>query len=67
MFLIFLPFVFSGVYYKQIDGVAMASSLEPTLTNLFLVYHERKWLESCPIQFRPKYYRGYVGDIFLMF
>ena len=44
-------FLFSDVYYKQIDGVAMGSPLGPTLGNLFLVYHECKWLESCPIQF----------------
>ena len=47
-------FLFNDVYYKQTDGVAMGSQLRPTVTNLFLVYHERKWLESCPIQFRPK-------------
>ena len=37
-------FFFNGVYYKQIDAVAMGSPLGPTLANLFLVYHERKWL-----------------------
>ena len=44
-------FLFNDVYYRQIDGVAMGSPLGPTLANLFSVYHERKWLESCPIQF----------------
>ena len=60
-------FLFSGVYYKQIDGVVMGSPLRPTLANFFLVDHERKLLESCPIQFKPKYYRRYVDDIILMF
>ena len=60
-------FLFNDVYYKQVDGVAMGSPLGPTLANLFLVYYERKWLEKCPLQFRPKYYRRYVDDIFLMF
>ena len=60
-------FLFNDVYYKQIDGVAMGSPLGPTLANLFLVYHEDKWLDNCPLQFRPKYYRRYVDDIFLMF
>ena len=60
-------FPISDFYYQQIDGVAMGSPLGPTLANLFLVSHERKWLESCPIHFRPKYYRRYVDDIFLMF
>ena len=45
----------------------MGSPLGPTLANLFLVYHEDKWLDNCPLQFRPKYYRRYVDDIFLMF
>ena len=44
-------FFFNDVYYRQIDGVAMGSPLGPTLANLFFVYLERKWLESCPIQF----------------
>ena len=60
-------FLFNDVYYKQVDGVAMGSPLGPTLANLFLVYYEHKWLEKCPLQFRPKYYRRYVDDIFLMF
>ena len=47
-------FLFNDVYYKQIDGVAMGSPLGPTLANLFLVYHEDKWLDNCPLQFRPK-------------
>ena len=45
----------------------MGSSLRSALANLFLVYYGRKWLESCQMQFRPKYYRRYVDDIFLMF
>ena len=38
-----------------------------TWANLFLVYHEHKWLESCPIQFRLKSYCKYVDYVFLMF
>ena len=59
--------MFNGVYYSQIDGVAMGSPLGPTLANLFLAYHEENWLNDCPIQFKPTYYRRYVDDIFLMF
>ena len=60
-------FVFNNVYYKQIDGVAMNSPLGPTFANLFLVYYENIWLDKSPHQFKPKYYRRYVDDIFLMF
>ena len=45
----------------------MGSPLGPTLANLFLCYHEEMWLNDCPIQFRPKYYKRYVDDVFLMF
>ena len=55
-------FLFNGVYYKQIDGAAMGSPLGLTSAHLFLVYHERNWLESCPIQFQPKYYGRYNND-----
>ena len=59
--------LFDGCYYMQIDGVAMGSPLGPTLANIFLGYHEQKWLEECPSEFKPSYYRRYVDDIFLLF
>ena len=60
-------FIFDGTLYKQIDGVAMAPPLDPTLANAFLVYHEKNWLEHCPVEYRPLYYRRYVDDIFVLF
>ena len=60
-------FIFDGTLYKQIDGVAMGSPLGPTLANAFLVYHEKNWLEHCPEEYRPLYYRRYVDDIFVLF
>ena len=59
--------LFNGTYYKQIDGVAMGSPLGPTFANIFLCYHEEKWLASCPANIRPTFYRRYVDDIFLLF
>ena len=41
--------MFNNVYYKQV-GVAMGSPLEPTPSNLFLVYCKSKWLVDCPQQ-----------------
>ena len=58
---------FNGVYYKQIDSVAMGSPLGPTLANIFLTYCEDSWLDNLPIQFRPRYYRSYVDDVFLIY
>ena len=46
----FLAFMFNDVYYKQVDVVAMGSPLEPTLSNLLLVYCKSKWLENCTQQ-----------------
>ena len=40
-------FLFNDLNYKQIDGT-MSYLLGPTLENLFLIYHQRNWLESCP-------------------
>ena len=34
-------FTFNGLYYKQIDGVAMGSLLGSGLTNAFLLYREK--------------------------
>jgi len=37
------------------------------LANIFLCYHEEKWLDQCPAQFKPKFYNRYVDDIFILF
>ena len=60
-------FIFNGTLYKQIDGVAMGFPLVPTITNDFLVYHEKNWLEHCPLEYRPLYYQRYVADICVLF
>ena len=60
-------FIFDGTLYKQIDGLAMGSPLGPTLAKVFLVYHEKNWLEHCPLEYRLLYYRRYVDDILVLF
>ena len=59
--------LFDSEFYNQVDGVSMGSPLGPTLANAFLCYHEKKWLDDCPIDFKPVYYKRYVDDIFLLF
>ena len=44
----------------------MGSPLGPTLANLFMSYHEQIWLDECPLDFKPKFYRRYVDDIFIL-
>ena len=60
-------FVFNGQYFSQTDGVAMGSPLGPTLANIFMCHHEEIWLDNCPRQFKPLYFRRYVDDIFVLF
>ena len=58
---------FNGQYYIQCDGVAMGSPLGPTLANIFLCHWEEIWLQKCPKQFAPLYYKRYVDDTFVLF
>ena len=57
-------FIFN-VIYKQKDGIVMGSPLGPTMANVFLSFYEIKWLEQCPKEFKPVFYRRYVDDIFV--
>ena len=59
--------LFSKEFYKQHGGVAIGSPIGPTLTNVFVYYHEKIWLQNCPSKFKPVIYRRYVDDTFLLF
>ena len=60
-------FIFNNELYLQLDGVAMGSPISCTLANLFLGYYEKKWLDDCPLEFKPKLYKRYVDDTVLIF
>ena len=60
-------FIFNDVLYTQKDGMAMGSSLGPTMSNVFLSFYKVKWLEQYPKEFKPVFYRRYVADIFPFF
>ena len=49
------------------NSVATGSHLGPLLANIFLSHHEENWLNKCPIKFKPRFYRSYVDDIFVLF
>ena len=59
--------MFDCSIYQQIDGVAMGSPLGPSLANTFLAHYEQVWLDDCPDEFKPVYYKGYVDGIFVLF
>lgn len=60
-------FIFDQKFYHQKDGVSMGSPLGPTLANIFMAFYETKWLDQCPPEFKPVFYRRYIDDIFVMF
>ena len=59
--------IFDNSLYRQIYGVAMGSHLGSNLANDVLCNYEKEWLDSCPVEFKPKLYKRYVDDIFVMF
>ena len=59
-------FIFNGKFYNQIDGAAMGSLLAPVLANIFMGFHESKWLNEYNIK-KPKFYLRYVDEILAAF
>ena len=60
-------FIFDNQLYEKIDGVGMGLPLGPTFANLFMCFNEDSWLQKCPSDFRPVFYRRYVDDTFVLF
>ena len=59
-------FIFNSKFYNQIDGVAMGSPLAPVLANIFMDFHESKWLSEYNLN-KPKFCVRYVDDILAAF
>ena len=59
-------FSFNSKFYNQIDGVAMGSPLDPVLSNIFMGFHESKWLNECNLN-KPKVYLRYADAILAAF
>ena len=57
-------FYFDGKVFDQCDGVSMGSPLAPGLANLFLGYHENRWIEEN--KNNVLFYKRYVDDIFCL-
>ena len=59
-------FIFNRKFYNQINGVAMGFPLAPVLANIFIEFHESKWLNEYNLN-KPKFYLRYVDDILAAF
>ena len=59
-------FIFNSKFYNQIDGVAMGSPLAPALADIFMGFHESKWLNEFNLN-KPKFYLRHVDDILAAF
>ena len=53
-------------FYDQVNGVSMGSPLGPVFANLFMGYHENKWLQEFN-KGKVLMYKHYIHDIFCMF
>ena len=60
-------FMFNNKLYSQVDGLGMGLPLGPTFANIFLSFHEKSWMDDCPPDFKPVFYRRYVDDCFILF
>ena len=56
---------FNKKIYKHIEGFGMGLPLGPTFDNIFMCFHETKWLLDCPIEHRPVFYKRYIDTFFL--
>ena len=59
-------FIFNSRFYNQFDGVVIGSPLAPVLANIFMGFHESKWLNEYNLN-KPKFYLRYVDEILAAF
>ena len=45
----------------------MGNPSAPTLANIFLCNLEKRFLDTCPSEFKPVLYRRYLDDTFVLF
>ena len=48
-------------------GVTIAYFLGPILDNIFLSHHGENWVNKCPVELKPTFYRRYEGGTFVPF
>ena len=60
-------FYFDGQLYEQIDGLPMGGPASCVYANAFMCFHEERWLDECPVEFRPLFYKRYLDDCVVIF
>ena len=62
-------FIFHKTFHKQLDSVAIGSSLGQALDNHenFYAIIKKGWLDKWPEEIKPVFYRNSVGYIFVLF
>ena len=54
-----------GVQWKE--GLGIGIPLGPTMANNFMCNFETIYLDECPLEFQPIFYKRYIDDTFLLF
>ena len=52
------------LFYTQIGGSAIASSMGSSSANAFLCHHEAKWLNDSTKKFKPVFYKKVLDNIY---
>ena len=50
----------------QLDAAPMGGSISPTLANIYLCHHEENWINNCPPEYIPLFYRRCVDVTFVL-
>ena len=59
-------FSYNGSFYEQQEGAAMGSPVSAVIANLYMEVFEEQALQSCDPQLRPRVWKRYVNDTFVI-
>ena len=59
--------IFDNKFVRQKEGLAMGNPVSAVFANIFMSYHEKRWLDLCPADFKPVLYKRYVDDTYMIF
>ena len=59
-------FSYNGSFYEQQEGAAMGSPVSAVIANLYMEVFEEQALQSCDPELRPRVWKRYVDDTFVI-